>query len=135
MFFFADGISVNRRGGKLCVAHPLLQHVQRDDLHHGIDPEAVPRALRAAVRRVSDFGFDHYALHDLPDPDTRQRPDRYMRQLARFLRFSDAVGGVQSIENLWRLGNSAVKGFLFARAVFALLERSDGHGSAGQVYA
>ena len=34
------------------MAQPLLQHVQRDAVDGGIDPEPVPQALGAALRRL-----------------------------------------------------------------------------------
>jgi len=107
--------------------------VQGNALYDCVDPEPVPQTFRAAVRRVGDLGLDHYAFDDLPDSDTGKRPNWHMRQLARFLRLPDTVGGVQSIEKLWRHGNRAVHGFLLTRAIFALLERPDGHGPAGKV--
>lgn len=45
--------------------HPLLEHVQRDAVHGGVDPEAIAQSLRTAVRRIRDPGLDHDPLDDL----------------------------------------------------------------------
>ena len=64
------------------MAHPLLQHVQRNVVHRRIDPEPMAQTFRAGVRRVGYPGLGHDALHDLPNPHPTERPDWGSCQLA-----------------------------------------------------
>lgn len=79
------------------MAHPLLQHVERNTVHARIDPKAMAQALRTAVRRIRYPGLYHDALHDLPDPRPSKRPNRCAGLPFRLLRLSDAVGRVQRV--------------------------------------
>ena len=107
------------------MTHPLRQHVQRDALHGGVDPEPVAQALGAAMRRVGDPCLDHHALDDLPDSDTRQRPDRSLGALRRSLGLADAVRGVQGVEIVGRHGNGPVDDSGPPCPVFPLLEAAE----------
>src|SRR3954451_13703502 len=56
LLLLADGVGVDRRGGELGVAEPLLHHVEGDALADGLHAEAVPQALGAGVRAGRDAG-------------------------------------------------------------------------------
>ena len=114
---------------------PLLEHVKRNSVHGGVDPEAVPQALGAALWRVRDAGLDHDPLDDLPDPHAADRPDRRAGLLAGLLRLSEAVGGVERVEIVRRDGDGPEVNLLAPRGVLALLQAADGDGAAGQVHA
>jgi len=75
LFFLAHGIGVDRRGAELGVPHPLLQHVQRDAIHCGVDPEAVAQTLGTTVRCIRYRSLDHDPFDDLPDTHAAQRPN------------------------------------------------------------
>jgi len=125
LLFFAYGVGVDCRGRELGVAHPLGQHVQRYAVHGSIDTEPVAQTLGAAMRRIGDTRLDHHALDDLPDPHTREWPDRHLGALGCPLRFSDAVRGVHGVEILGRHGNSPINNLLLARGILPLLETAE----------
>ena len=133
LFFLPDRVGVDRGGAELCVAEPALEHVQGNALNGRVDAEAMPEPLGRAVRRVGNAGLDHHALHDLPDPDPAQVPDGGGRPLAGFLGLPDAVGDVQSIEELSGDRDGPEHDLLLTRGVFAFLEGADGDGAAGEV--
>ena len=56
--------------------HPLLQHVQRDAVHSGINPKPMTEPFRTAMWRIWQACLDHDAFDDLPDARTAQWPDR-----------------------------------------------------------
>lgn len=101
-FFLADRVGVDNGGAELRVTHPFLNHVERNSVHRRVDPEPVPEALWAAVRRIREARLYHDAFHDLPDPDSGEVPDGGGRLPAGLLRLTDPVGGGQSIEELGR---------------------------------
>lgn len=82
LLFLADRVGVDRRGRELRMPHPLLEHVERNAVDRGVDPEAVAQALGRALRRVRYPSLDHDALDDLPDADAAERPDRCVGGLA-----------------------------------------------------
>src|SRR3712207_2557098 len=54
LLLLADSVRVDRRGGELGVAEPLLDHVQRNAAAGGLHAKTVPQALGAGVRAVGD---------------------------------------------------------------------------------
>lgn len=135
MFFLTYGIGIDRSCTELRVAHPLLQHVQRNAVHRGIYPEPMAQALRAAVGRVRYPGFSHNAFYNLPDADTAERPDRFRRLVARFLSFPDAMGGVEGVQIIRWHRDGPIDDFRVARGFLALFEAADGDRPTGQVHA
>ena len=128
LLFFSDGIRIDRCGGELGMPHPFLDHVQGHPVHGRVDPEAVAQALGTTVRRVRDAGLDHDALHDLPDPNSAEVPDRHGGLPARLLRFPDPMGSIQSVEELRRDWNGPEYHLLLTRGVQALLGVDSGRG-------
>lgn len=113
--------------------HPFLEHVQRNAVHGGVDPEAVTQAFRAAVRRIRYPGVDHDPLDDLPDPHAAKRPDRCIGLLARLLGLPDTMRGVECVQVVGRDRNAPIDGFRVARGIPALLQAAYGDRAAGQI--
>ena len=126
LLFFTYGIGIDRSCAELRVAHPLLQHVQRNAVHRGVYPEPMAQALRAAVGRVRYPGFGHNAFYNLPDADTAERPDRFRRLVARLLSFPDAMGGIEGVQVVRRHWDGSIDDLRAARCIPALLEAADG---------
>ena len=135
LFFFTYGIGIDRSCAELRVAHPLLQHVQRNAVHRGVYPEPMAQALRAAVWRVRYPGLNHNAFYNLPDADAAEWPDRCRRLLARFLSFPDAMGGVKGVQVVRRHRDGPIDDLRAARRILALLETADGYRPTRQVHA
>ena len=135
LFFLADGIGVNGRGGQLGVSHPLRQHVYGNAVHGGVDPEPVAQTFRTAVRRVGNACLDHHGLDDLPDTHAGQIPNRPAGESGRFLRLPDAMRGVEGVEIIRRHRNGPVDDLRLARPVLALFQAAQRHRAAGQVHA
>lgn len=133
LFFLADGIGIDGGGAELGVTHPFLQHVQRHPAHHGVDPEAVPQPLGAAVRGIGDTGLDHDRGDNLPDPNPAKRPDRGLGLPAGGLSLADAMGGVERVEVIRRHRDGSEDDFRGTCGVLAFLQAAQGDGAAGQV--
>ena len=82
---------------------------------------------------IGDIRLDHHAIDDLPDPNTRERPDRHLGALGRPLRFSDAVRGVQGVEILGGHRDGAVDDLLLAGSILALLEAAERDRATGEI--
>jgi len=74
---------------------------------------------------IGNIRLDHHALDDLPNPNTREGPDRHLGALGRPLSFSNAVRGVHGVEILGRHGNSPINNLLLAESIPALLETAE----------
>ena len=122
LLFLPDSRGIDRRGFHAGVPHPFLQHMELDAVGSGIDPVAMPQALRGSMRRIGDSSLDHHTFDNLPDADTGKVPDRHILALCRSLRLTEAMGGIEGVQIVRRDWNSPVDGFLAAGGVLALLE-------------
>lgn len=116
------------------MAHPFLEHVERDAVHRRVDAEAVAQTLRASLRGIRYPGLDHDRLDDLPDPHPAERPDRHRRLLAGGLGLADAVRHVQRVQIVRRHRNAPVDHLGAARGILALLQAADRDGAACEVH-
>ena len=134
LLFLAHGIGINRRGAELGMAHPLLEHVQWNAVHRGVDAEPVAQTLWASVRRVRYPGLGHNRLDDLPDPDPAERPDQCTGLLAGRLGLPDAVRGVQRVQEVRRHRHAPVDDLGAAGGILALLKAANGDRASREIH-
>ena len=100
--------------------HPLLQHVQRDAVHSGINPKPMTEPFRTAMWRIWQACLDHDAFDDLPNAHATEWPNRSICLLAGFLRLPNAMRCVQRVEEIRRHNNGSVHYLLAALGILPL---------------
>ena len=101
---------IDRGGGELGMAEPLLQHVERDVVDGGVHPEPVEQAVGDPLRSDGQPGLDHVPLDDPPERRQSALPSTLgawwrscaLSNVSKIVR----QPGYESGDSLWRSGAS-----------------------------